>query len=534
VRLGIDFGTTHTSVAVADRGNYPVVAFEGPSGDSLDAYPSLVAPPTRPGGAWRFGLDALDLPASTPLLRAFKRSLGRPDATPQLELELGGARIGLLELLVGFLGALRRDLGRSSLGPAAAGARPEAVVATPAIATAAQRFLTLEAFRLAGFDVRAVLGEPAAAGVEFAHRHQRSLSSVRQTVLVYDLGGGTFDASLVDVRDRRHDVIDGDGDPALGGVDFDRALLELVLPAEAARAELSGLEHAALLEACRRGKERIHPSARRVVVEVADALEPETLASLGLAPVVDVPIDAFEAAIEPLVARTVALAEALAARSPEPLAGVYSVGGASALPQVGRALRAVFGRRVHRSPYPAAATAIGLAITGDPSAGVRVAERTSRGVGVFRESASGAAVAFDPIFPPRTSRPEAGARLEAHRRYRAAHNLGHFRFVEHERLAADGAPEGDLRPLGDLRFAFDPALRCEGVSLASAVVERRPSGPLVEERYALLPDGTVEVRITDLDCGEARSLRLGGGAVEAETVPSSRPRPADRRPESGA
>ena len=74
------------------------------------------------------------------------------------------------------------------------------------------------------------------------------------------------------------------------------------------------------------------------------------------------------------------------------IAGIYLVGGGSSLPLVGRMMRERFGRRVHRSPYPAASTAIGLALAADPDSGFTLVDRLSRGIGVFRESQGGRAV----------------------------------------------------------------------------------------------------------------------------------------------
>src|SRR5690606_10097503 len=117
--------------------------------------------------------------------------------------------------------------------------------------------------------------------------------------------------------------------------------------------------------------------------------------------------------------------------------GVYLVGGGSGLPLVGRMLRGRYGRRVHRSAPPAASTAIGLAIAADPDSGFTMSDRLSRGFGVFRESRAGEGVAFDPIFTRDAALPEEGRSIVT-RRYRAAHNLGWFRFVEHAAVDAAG------------------------------------------------------------------------------------------------
>src|SRR6185369_17904370 len=90
------------------------------------------------------------------------------------------------------------------------------------------------------------------------------------------------------------------------------------------------------------------------------------------------------------------------------LAGIYVVGGASALPVVSRVLRERFGRRVHRSPYPSAAIAMGLAIAVDEDAGFELSDRLSRHFGVFREGRGGQEVVFDPIFSRDTRVPRMG------------------------------------------------------------------------------------------------------------------------------
>src|SRR6185369_4821206 len=90
------------------------------------------------------------------------------------------------------------------------------------------------------------------------------------------------------------------------------------------------------------------------------------------------------------------------------IAGIYVVGGASALPIVGRVLRELFGRRVHRSPYPSAAIAMGLAIAADEEAGFELTDRLSRHFGVFREGRGGQEVVFDPIFSRDTRVPRMG------------------------------------------------------------------------------------------------------------------------------
>ena len=529
MRLGIDFGTTRSIVAFSDRGNYPVVSFMNESGDATDWYPSVVA---ENNGEFRYGFDALHA-ASDPswtLLRSFKRILSDPGASPFTYLQIGSCSIAIGQLLTDFLRALRHDiLVRSNLPRNIARSREmRAMVATPANAHSTQRFLTIEAFRRAGFDVAALLNEPSAAGFEYAHRHRSTITSRREYVVVYDLGGGTFDASLVHMTGQHHDVITTAGAPLVGGDDFDAVLVDLVL--RAAGLERSALPPRALstlTDVCRDAKESLNPNSRRVVVELDHAL-----GSAAPMPEVSVPVTDFYDACMPLVDRTIETMLPVMATmdeetsadcasvppTPQPpgseppladIAGIYVVGGASALPVIGRALRARFGRRVHRSPYPSAATAIGLAIAGDEEAGFALTDRYSRTFGVFREALDGAQVSFDPIFTNDLRLPEGDEAFVSCRLYRPAHNIGHFRYIECASLDDEGAPQGNITPFADVYYPFDTELRRDDIDLRTVAICRTATeGPLVRERYSLDSHGIVELTITDLDTGYERVHRL--------------------------
>ena len=493
MRLGIDLGTTRTIVAVVDRGNYPVLQFEDPAGDAHDHVPSVVA---WVDGALVTGYAALEAGRTrgVPVVRSFKRALGQPWVQTCTPVDLGGTSLGLLEVLTGFLRDLRTSLLEHSTLAVGPDEPLEAAVAVPAHATGAQRFLTLQAFRDAGFDAVALLNEPSAAGFEYSHRHARTITSKRTKVVVYDLGGGTFDASLVDLRGTHHDVTATAGRPDLGGDDFDAVLAGLV----ADRAGLKA-DDPELLEACRLAKERLTPQSKRLVVDLGEDLA-------------DVPVAEFYAAVTPLVHQTLDTVAPLLgdpdSESPElsEVAGIYLVGGGSALPLVPRLLRERFGRRVHSSLHPAASTAIGLAIAADDDSAYTITDRLSRGFGVFREGHEGTEVIFDELVG-RHQRVLEGD-VVVTRRYRAAHNVGWFRFVEYVDLDATGQPQGTIVPVAEFAFPFDRELQ-EGQSLAGEPVRRLEHGPEVEERYVVDPHGIVSVRITDLDSGHTRSHSWG-------------------------
>lgn len=493
MRLGIDFGTTHTVVAACDRGNYPLISFLDQHGDGYDWFPSLAA---LDDGTLRFGFDAdVGDRSAAPqvlLLRSIKRLLrdGAFAARPALH-----DQPPALELVTQFLRALKAQLQARLALPAA---EPlQAAIAVPANTHSAQRFATLHAFRAAGFEVLAMLNEPSAAGFEYTHRHSNTLNGRREHVIVYDLGGGTFDVSLVRIKDRSHEILATAGINELGGDDFDALLLRMLAGQIGVREEeLGPTLHTQLLERCRLAKERLHPSSRKVVLEA-----PELHRDAVVLQVSD-----YYAACEPLVERTLAILESLVASISEAeLAGIYVVGGASALPCISRVLRERFGRRVHRSPYPFAACAIGLAIAADADADFQLHDRFARHLGVFREARAGNDIAFDVILDKHTPLPPL---LETKRVYRAAHNVGHFRFVECSDVASDGTPRGDLTPYPDVLFPFDRALQHGRTDLRKAPIERIAHGPLIEERYNVDEHGAVSVTLRDVESGFERAFRL--------------------------
>ena len=501
--LGIDYGTTRTVVAAVDRGNYPVVSFHTAEGDTQDWYPSLIA--VR-GDECLFGLDAAccqDDPTWA-LLRSFKRRLAT--LGPAAQMTLGTGTGTALELLAAFLAQLRRDLVTRSNLRLTPQEPLEAMIAVPANANSNQRFLTLEAFRRAGFQVRGLLNEPSAAGIEYA-QHALSAGALarRELVVVYDLGGGTFDASVISMAARRHEVIRSAGIAQLGGDDVDSLLLDLAL-AQAEVQDWTASERARLLEECREKKEGLHPNTRRLAIDLERGQE-------GAGTVV-VSTSALYERCRPLVERTLATVEdAMQGLDWGTVSALYVVGGASALPPVGRLLRERYGRKVRTSPYPHAATAIGLGIAADQDAGYLLQERFTRHFGVWREAEDGRAVAFDVVFAKDSVLPAPGETpLTCTRRYQPTHTIGHFRYLECSQLTATGDPTGDLTPWDEVYFPFTPPLH-EGGTLHTVPITRlKCEAPWIEERYACDAHGIITVEMQNQTYHYARRYHLRGNA----------------------
>ena len=520
MRVGIDFGTTRIVVAAVDRGNYPVVAFETPSGDRKEWFPSLVA--VREGRflyGWQ-AWAAQEDPGST-IVRSLKRFL--PEAGPQSQVDIGGARAAMLDLLTGLAASLREAL-IECLPGIKAGDPLEAILGVPANANGNQRFLTAEAFRRAGFDVQGLLNEPSAASIEFGHSPSAS-AKPQELIAVYDLGGGTFDASLVEVADQRHEVLANEGIPALGGDDFDEVLADLALEAaglsEAECDSLSQGEMFRLHEEAREKKEALAPTSRRLQVDLDRVRQGWPVAVVSVAD--------FYARSQPLIDETIHAVDDLLAGQQDRVAAIYVTGGGSDLPMVARALKERFGRKVKRSQYARSATAIGLAIRADTQAGYQLREKFTRNFGVWREADAGRRVIFDPLFLKGTPLPAAGdLPLSVTRQYYPAHNIGHFRYLECSHTSSDGRPAGEVMMWDEILFPFDPALRNRFDLDKLEVVQLDWAPPQeVQEKYECDSSGTVTVTISNRTTGDHRSFRLGRWSVpETPITPAARKRKA--------
>ena len=141
---------------------------------------------------------------------------------------------------------------------------------------------------------------------------------------------------------------------------------------------------------------------------------------------------------------------------------------------------------------PGASTAVGLAIAADPGTDMNLHDKRARGIGVFRERDSGNAVAFDPLVTV-DSEPDDDGVIRIQRRYRAAHNVGVFRFVEFTAIDGEGHP-GDVSLLSEIAVPFERGLPA-GRDLSRVPVERRDHGPEVIEKIRVSSDGIASITI---------------------------------------
>jgi len=508
MRLGIDFGTTRTVIAGVDDGRYPVASFDV-RGEYRDYLPGIVA--------LRDDQLVFDAEARDVLLT------GRGSALPSIKRAITGLTpedpipglpgFSALEALTQYLRWVRSMLLERSNFDLDGSTPLTAMVAVPANAGTRQRFLTLEAFRQAGFEVLGLVGEPTAAAIEFAFRNASAMSnrSPKRYVVVYDLGGGTFDTAAVSLTERRFQLLCARGISRLGGADFDRIIADLALRGTGlGLEELESAKQAAILEACREAKEGLRPASRRLLVDLGPV-------DARLAPVLlDTP--ELYAACEPLIERTLTMVDelfrALVGRGVDPedprqLGALYLVGGSSAFPALNRVLRARFKRKIQLAPQPHAATCVGLAIAADSDAQVFVREAVTRHFGVWREADGGRDKVFDSIIS-RDTEPPSDEPLVVERHYRPAHPIGHLRFLECTDLDEHGQPSGDLTPWEEIRFPYDPSLFArESLDALPILRQDTPLGEDIVEVYTHDSDGTIAVAIENRTRGYRRHYRLG-------------------------
>ncbi|TXL72605.1 Fe-S protein assembly chaperone HscA [Vineibacter terrae] len=361
--IGVDLGTTNSVVAVARDGK--VEALRDDHGKAL--VPSVVY--YASDGAAAVGSAAQARQAAEPdrTVSSIKRLMGRGVADVT---EVGGIRADEVEPGSGVTDMVRLRVGGRARTPveisadilrtlraraeAALGKTVErAVVTVPAYFDDAARTATRDAARLAGLEVLRLVNEPTAAALAYGLD-----KAVEGIYAVYDLGGGTFDFSLLRLEKGVFQVLATGGDAALGGDDFDHALAERALAERTARglpgAASAGDAKSALL-AGRQAKEALTAAERTEL----------TLALDGGTSVHAIDRPAFDGLVAPLVERTIAICARVladAALDPVDVNGVVLVGGSTRVPLVRQRVAVLFGKPPLADIDPDEVVALGAAL----------------------------------------------------------------------------------------------------------------------------------------------------------------------------
>jgi molecular chaperone DnaK len=363
--VGIDLGTTNSLVAFM-QGDVPVVI---PGDDGLNLVPSVVALDENDqiivGNAARKYL--IETPERA--VYSIKRLMGRGIEDIREELKLFPFRLAedlqpgeVLRIKLGdktftppessafILRQLKRNAERFFAAPVT-----QAVITVPAYFNDAQRQATKDAGRIAGLEVLRLVNEPTAASLAYGLDQKQN-----GIVAVYDLGGGTFDISILKLHDGIFEVMATNGDTHLGGDDIDNLLITIAL--DDIQGDLG-------LNVRRNGE--IVQTIRKSVIEAKIALSSEPAAKLdielpgGNRYQREITRQQFEALIRPILDRTIAPCKQVmkdAGVTPEQIEEVVLVGGSTRIPTVRAMVKEMFRREPHTDLNPDEVVALGAAV----------------------------------------------------------------------------------------------------------------------------------------------------------------------------
>ncbi len=371
--IGIDLGTTNSCVAVME-GNEPVVI---PNSEGARTTPSVVAFMDNGNGERKVGAPAKRQAITNPknTISSIKRFMGKrysevtneiknvaydvengPNSTPRVRI---GDRQYTPQELSALILQIMKQTAEDYLGQTVT----EAVITVPAYFNDAERQATKEAGAIAGLDVKRIINEPTAAALAYG----LDKTNIDQKIAVFDLGGGTFDISILELGDGVFEVKSTDGDTHLGGDDFDQVIIDW-LADEFKKDEAIDLRQDPM------ALQRLKEAAEKAKVELSSANSTEINLPY-IMPVNGIPKHLVRTLSR---AKFEQLADSLIQRSLEPcrralknsglsasqIDEVILVGGSTRIPKVQDEVEKLFGRKPSKAVNPDEAVAIGAAIQG--------------------------------------------------------------------------------------------------------------------------------------------------------------------------
>ena len=346
--IGIDLGTTNSCVAVYEGGE-PIVI---PNPEGARTTPSVVA--FSKTGERMVGQVAKRQAVTNPdrTVSSIKREMGT-----SYKVEIDGKQYTPQEISAMILQKLKADA-EAYLGSKVT----EAVITVPAYFTDAQRQATKDAGKIAGLDVKRIINEPTAAALAYGMDKE-----AEQKIMIFDLGGGTFDVSILEISDGVFEVLATAGNNRLGGDDFDARIMNWI--ADTFKSE-SGID----LRADKMAMQRLKEAAEKAKIELsgvastninlpfitADATGPKHFdATLTRAKFNELTADLVAATMGPVKQ---ALSDANL--QPSDIAKVLLVGGSTRIPAVQEAVKSFMGKEPFKGINPDECVAIGAAIQG--------------------------------------------------------------------------------------------------------------------------------------------------------------------------
>ncbi|MFC4548999.1 molecular chaperone DnaK [Halorussus sp. GCM10023401] len=347
--LGIDLGTTNSAFAVMEGGDPEIIV----NGEGDRTTPSVVA--FSDDGERLVGKPAKNQAVQNPerTIQSIKRHMGEDGYT----VEIDGEEYTPEQISAMILQKIKRDA-EEYLGDDV----EKAVITVPAYFNDKQRQATKDAGEIAGFEVERIVNEPTAASMAYGLDDESD-----QTVLVYDLGGGTFDVSILDLGGGVYEVVATNGDNDLGGDDWDEAIIDYL-------AEEFENDHGIDLREDRQALQRLKDAAEEAKIELSSRKETDvnlpfiTATDSGPVHLEDSLTRAkFESLTSDLIDRTVEPTEQAlsdAGYDKGDIDEVILVGGSTRMPQVAEKVEDLTGQEPKKNVNPDEAVALGAAIQG--------------------------------------------------------------------------------------------------------------------------------------------------------------------------
>jgi molecular chaperone DnaK len=372
--IGIDLGTTNSCVAVME-GNEPVVI---PNSEGRRTTPSIVAFLDNGKGERKVGDPAKRQAITNPhnTIQSIKRFMGRnfsevSEEAKHVAYALGsgsnntvGVKIGDRQYTPQEISAMVLQKMKQTAEDYLGQPVTEAVITVPAYFNDAQRQATKEAGAIAGLDVKRIINEPTAAALAYGLDKDHS----NHKVAVYDLGGGTFDISILELDNGVFEVLSTNGDTHLGGDDFDQVIINFL--ADTFASENEGLD----LRKDAMALQRLKEAAEKAKVELSSSTETEInlpyITATASGPkhlVVKLSRAKFEQLADSLIRRSMEpVKKALqdAGLSTSDINDVILVGGSTRIPRIQEEVEKFFGKKPSKGVNPDEVVAVGAAIQG--------------------------------------------------------------------------------------------------------------------------------------------------------------------------